>query len=96
MAREQRDLLGIEMHRVHRDQVRPEKIQAPQPLERPHAMLGQRALHFVLGLVHVHVHRQIELGGEHHHLAQARIRDRVRCVRRHAERSERLIAVAVA
>ena len=42
-----------------------------QALERPHAVLGERALDLVLGLVQMHVHRQVELGGERRDLAEA-------------------------
>ena len=58
------------------------------PLERTHAVLGERALDLMLGLVHVHVHRQVELGGERRHLTEGRVRDGIRRVRREAERNQ--------
>ena len=37
---EQRDFIVGQVHRMHRDQARPEQSQALQPLDRTHAVLG--------------------------------------------------------
>ena len=96
MPRQQLDFLFIEMNCMHGDQAGAEQAELVQPLKRPHAVLGERALDFVLGLMHMHVHRQVELRGIRRHLAEGRIGDRVGRVRREAEGNQRLLALPVA
>ena len=81
---------------MHCDQVRAEQAQAGEPLERPHAVLGDGALDLARGLVQVHVHRQVELGGELSHLAEGRVGHGIGRMRRQAEGCERMLAPAVA
>ena len=56
------DLVRLEVHGVHGDQAGAQQPQALQPLERPHAVAfsGFRSISSC-GLVHVHVHRHVEL-----------------------------------
>src|SRR3954449_9865759 len=96
VPREELYLAGGEVHGMHRDQVRRDEIQALQPLERPHAVLSERAFDLVLCLVHMYMHRDVELRGERRDLAECRVRNRVRRMRRQAKAGERLVAVAIA
>jgi hypothetical protein len=56
-ARQELDFSLLQVDGVHGDQPRTQQAESAQPLERPHAMLGERALDLVLGLVEMHVHR---------------------------------------
>src|SRR5262245_15562455 len=89
------DFARLEMHRVHRDEPRTEQAEAPQPLDRPHTVLGKRAADLFLGLVQVHVHRQVELGRELRDLAEARVGLSIGGHGREAERHKRVVALKV-
>ena len=63
-AARERDLVRFQVHRVDRNQAWPEQAQSLEPGERAHAMMVVRlSSDLVLGLVHVHVNRKVELGG---------------------------------
>ena len=67
-----------------------------QPFQRPHAVLGKRALDFGFGLVKVHVHREIELRGERCYMPQGVVSHGIGRVRRKTKRRKRLLATRVA
>ena len=67
-----------------------------QALERSHPVLAHRALDLVRGFVDMHVHGQIELGGERRHLAERRVGHAVGRMRREAEGDELVVAVTIA
>ena len=96
VVREERDLVRLEVHGVHRDQPGPEQSDALQALERPHAVRFQAFADLVVGLVHVHVHRHVELRGVGGHALERVVGDGVGRVRRHAEREQRLVAQRIA
>ena len=81
LLRQDGDFIGVQMHRVHRDQVGAEQAQILQALHRPELMLLQALLDFVLGFVQVDMDRQVELLGIGQNLAEGFVADSVGGVR---------------
>ena len=96
MPRKQLDFLGGDVNRVNGDEVRSEQPEPAQALDRPHPVLAHRAFDLVHGFVDMHVHGQIELGGERRHLAERRVGHGVGRMRREAEGDEFVVSIAIA
>ena len=62
---EQRDLVIVEVHRVHGGQRRSDQPESFEADGRTHAVLGDLAPDLVLGLVQVDLHRQAGLPHQH-------------------------------
>ncbi len=96
VVRERFDLRAGEMHRVRRDEARREHSQNAQALERPRLVLGEALLDLCPRLVQVGMDGEVELLGDGDDPRKALVAHRIRRVRGHAERQERLLPQGVA
>ena len=96
MLRKQLDFARFKMYGVDGDEARTQQAEVRQPLQRTHTVFLETLLDLCDGLVHVHVHRQIEFTGKCCDLAQALVADGVGRMRGETKTQQRFIAQFIA
>ncbi len=91
MLDQQGQVVVVDLGHVHGLEARAEQAQAGQAGQRALAVLGDGLGHFLRGFMHVHVNAGIQLVGQHAHLFELVVADRVGCVRAEGDADARVL-----